>query len=302
VNLFEKLSGAAVERLSHEQVQALRSRYRAVRSRLQPVLKLIHGTFSAADLHRHLAARVDPDFEILMVHSSFNHMLPMFTGTAMDVLTMLVDFCGPRRTLAMPGFSLGDAGASDVVSSYQRKPWFDVRRTPSQMGIVTELFRRSKGVHQSLHPTHRVTAIGPLAEVLTAGHDAAETQCGPGTPFAFMAAQRTLILGIGKPFEVLTQVHYVEDFLGDAFPVPHEVHRVPITLKDERGTERPYTLRVRKFEWRRDMWRLSEIMPSPRLRHWTLHGMPLFATYARDVSDDLLAAAARGLTVFRKPE
>jgi hypothetical protein len=30
--------------------------------------------------------------------------------------------------------------------------------------------------------------------------------------------------------------------------------------------------------------------------------MPLFATYAGDVSDDLLAAAARGLTVFRKPE
>lgn len=299
MSLFEKLSGAAVERLSHGQIQTLRSRYRAVRMRLRPVLKLVNGTFSAADLQRHLAAEIGRDFEILMVHSSFNHLLPMFTGTAMEVVAMLADFCGGDRTLAMPAFYLGDGETSDIVASYRRKPWFDVRKTPSQMGIVTELFRRGEGVRQSLHPTHRVAALGPLAEALTAGHDAAETQCGAGTPFEFMAAHRTLILGLGKPFEVLTQVHYVEDLLGDRFPVPGDVRSVPVTLRDEGGAERPYTLRVRKYHRSRDMWKLRELMPPARLRRWTFHRVPLFATYARDVTDDLLAAAGRGAAVFR---
>ena len=43
------------------------------------------------------------------------------------------------------------------------------------MGMLTELFRRMKGVHQSLHPTHGVAALGPLAAEMTAGHDRAAT-------------------------------------------------------------------------------------------------------------------------------
>ena len=65
--------------------------------------------------------------------------------------------------------------------------------------------------------------------------------------------------------------------------------------------EYPYELRWRSFDWHRDMWKLREIVPAPRLRHWTFHRIPLFAAYAGDVTDDLVAAAARGVTVFRKP-
>ena len=299
VSLLERLSGVAVQRLSRDQVLMLRRRYHAVRTRLHPVLKLVNGTFTAADLRRHLEDRLPGDFEILMVHSSLNHMLPMFTGGAMDVLSALVDFCGPRRTLAMPAFYLGEPDAGGVIESYQRTPRFDVRRTPSQMGVVTELFRRSRGVRQSLHPTHRVAASGPLAGPLTAGHELAETQCGRGTPFEFMAAHDTLILGLGKPIEVLTQVHHVEDVLGDAFPVPADVRSVAVTLRDEGGSERPYTLRVRRFHQARDMWRLPRLVRPGRLQEWTFHRVPLFATRAHDVTEDLIAAARRGATVFR---
>jgi aminoglycoside 3-N-acetyltransferase len=299
VSLLEKISGVAVQRLSRDRVMRLRSQYYAVRSRLNPVLKLVNGTFTAADLRQHLRDRIPGDFEILMVHSSLNHMQPMFTSGPMDVLSALVEFCGPHRTLAMPAFYLGEPGAGDVVESYQRTPRFDVRRTPSQMGVVTELFRRSKGVRQSLHPTHRISASGPLAEALTSGHENADTQCGRGTPFEFMAARDTLILGIGKPMEVLTQVHHVEDVLGDAFPVPSEVRSVAVTLRDERGAERPYTLRVRRFHDVRDMWRLPQLVQPGRLSSWTFHRVPLFATRAAGVTEDLLTAARRGAAVFR---
>lgn len=300
VSFLERLSGLAVEHLDRRRLAALRDRYHALRTRFHPVLRFVNGTFGPGELRRHLEERLDGRFEILMVHSSVNHMLPMFTGSPLDVLRTLTDLCGPDRTLAMPAFYLRDERGLDVIASYERRPRFDVRRTPSQMGIVTELFRRTRGVRQSLHPTHRVTALGPLAEVLTAGHETAGTPCGRGTPFEFMAARDTLILGMGKPFEVLTQVHHVEDLMADAFPIPSIVRSVELTLRDERGEEHPFMLRMRKFERRRDMWKLPALMSTVRLQAWTFHGVPFFATRASYVTEDLLAAAGRGLTVFEE--
>ena len=301
MSLFEKLSGFTVERFSRERVMVLRNRYHAVRTRLHPVLRLVNGSFGVDELQRHLVERLRDDFEILMVHTSVNHMAPMFTGSPLELLQMLVAFCGEHRTLAMPAFYFGDPRAADALAAYQTMPCFDVRRTPSQMGIVGELFRRSPGVRQSLHPTHRIAARGPLAALLTVGHERAVTPCGAGTPFEFMAARETVILGIGKPIEVLTQVHHVEDLLGDRFPLPSEVRRAPVRLRDAEGIEHPYTLQLRRFQARRDMWRLRRLMPAEHLREWTFHGVPLFSTRARDVTEDLLAAALRGDTVLGRP-
>ena len=46
--------------------------------------------------------RIGADFEILMVHSSVNNMTPMYTGSPLEFVKMLISFCGPDRTLAMP--------------------------------------------------------------------------------------------------------------------------------------------------------------------------------------------------------
>ena len=96
-----------------------------------------------------------------------------------------------------------------------------------------------KSAHQSLHPTHRVAALGPLAAEIAAGHDRAAITFGTGTPFDFMAERDTLVIGIGKPFEVLTQAHHPEALLGDRFPVPSEEVTVPLTsATSEEGSGR----------------------------------------------------------------
>ena len=198
----------------------------------------------------------------------------------------------------MPAFYLGDPQLDDVVESYRRNPVFDVRRTPSQTGIVTELFRRTKGTVQSLHPTHRVAARGPLADELVRGHELADTACGRGTPFEFMAKRDTCIVGMGKPYEVLSQVHHVEDLLGEAFPVPQQVTSVAVVLRDASQVEHRYDLRWRSFQWHRDMWRLRGIMDRQQLREWQFHHVPFFATRAREVTDALIAAARNGTTLY----
>lgn len=302
MSLFETLSGLAVRHLPRERLLQLRRIYQGTRARLNPLMAAIHGHFGVSELRAHLEEKVGHDYEILMVHSSMNHMLPMFTGDAMGLLRMLEDFVGPERTLVMPAFYLGDPQINDVVESFRRSPVFDVRRTPSQMGVMTELFRRGKGVAQSLHPTHRIAARGPLAQEITAGHMSAGSTFGRGTPFDVMARHDTCIIGIGKPFEVLTQVHHVEDLLAEAFPVPGKLSQVPVTLRDSAKVEHAFELRWRKYDWPRNMWLLRELMAAEKLSEWRFHHVPLFMTRASDVTESLLQAAEMGKTLYQNQE
>ena len=295
---LEFASGLAVRYLKGGQVGALRDGYLRLRSRLAPLLRLVHGTFDADALRQHLDQRVGTDFEILMVHSSVNHMLPMYTGTPLALVRMLVDWCGPQRTLVMPAFYFGQAPWGGAFDTFSANPRFDLRRTPSQMGLATELFRRWPGVQISRHPVYRMSALGPLAPALTAGHEFAASPAGRGTPFEFMAGHRTRIIGIGKPMQVLTQAHHVEGAMGDAFPVPSVVGApLPMTLID-RAEQIPFLLTRRAYQGRFNIWRLRQIMARHSLQEWSFHHVPMFSTTAAEVTDQLLAAAQKGVTLY----
>ena len=295
---LEFVSGLMLRHLKGTQVQALRDGYFSLRTRMEPALKLIHGTFDSAALRAHLQQRVGDDFEILMVHSSVNHMKPMFTDTPLDLVRMLVDWCGPQRTLVMPAFYFGAPGFRGAFDTFQHTPRFDLRRTPSQMGLATELFRRMPGVVCSRHPVYRMSALGPLARELTAGHEHASSPAGLGTPFEYMAKRNTRIIGIGKPMQVLTQAHHVEGAMGDEFPVPSVVGEpLPMTLVD-RDEEIPFLLTSRSFQGRFNIWRLRQIMDRQTLLEWNFHHVPLFAARADEVTQSLVSAARSGVTLY----
>jgi aminoglycoside 3-N-acetyltransferase len=301
MSLFDAATGLALRYLPRDQFAALREQYFAMRIKMRPVLRTVYGGFDSAALKEHLDQRVGRDFEILMVHSSINHMKPMYDDNPLQFVRMLIEFCGAERTLAMPAFYFGDAELGGMSATFEKNPRFDVRRTPSQMGLATEIFRRTRGVRQSRHPVYRVCALGPLAEALTTGHETAESDCGRGSPFDVMTAHDTLILGIGKPFEVLTHIHHVEDLMGEDFPVPMSVgDHLPMTLIDGQD-EIPFILRRRGFTWKRNMWKLREIMGRDELREWRFHNVHLFATRARDVTRALKNSAKRGVTLYEEP-
>jgi aminoglycoside 3-N-acetyltransferase len=295
---LEFTSGLALRYLKAGQVAALRDAYLTLRARTAPVLKLVYGSFDAAALRAHLQQRVGDDFQILMVHSSVNHMKPMYTGTALHMVRMLVDWCGPKRTLVMPAFYFGAPGFKGAADTFEHNPRFDLRRTPSQMGLATELFRRMPGVVTSRHPVYRTAALGPLARELTAGHEHAVSPAGLGTPFEFMARHNARIIGIGKPMQVLTQAHHVEGAMGDEFPVPSTVSEpLPMTLLD-RDEEIAFLLTRRSYRGRFDIWRLRKLMDRHTLQEWTFHHVPMFATRAGEVTQRLIDAARRGVTLY----
>ncbi len=302
MSLLETVSGLAVRYLKRERLLALRAGYYTARTQLYPVMQAVYGTFDAVALRDHLEGRIGTDFEILMVHSSINHMKPMYTGTALDLVRMLISFCGPDRTLVMPAFYFGDPEIGGAYATFKQRPRFDLRKTPSMMGLATELFRRSPGVVQSRHPVYRMSALGPLAKQLTDGHERAGTPSGRGTPFEFMASHNTRIIGIGKPFQVMTQVHHVEEVMGDEFPVPGQ-YGAPLGMTLVDGKEEvPFELVPgRSLQWRFNIWKLRTIMDRDRLQEWNFHHVPMFSARAGEVTAALIDAAKRGVTLYDKP-
>ena len=292
--IYNLLRGA----ISQSRRNELKRRIARGRVRLAPLYRARYGTFTADELCAELARRLPPEAEILMVHCSFNDLKPMFLGDVRELLDCLVALCGGKMTLAMPAFFFGGA-ADDPVAHYRRRPVFDAGRQPSEMGLLSELFRRSKGVRRSLHPTHSICALGPLAAELVERHHLAETSFGEYTPFGVMATRKTAICGIGIDyFRCLTQVHAAEDLLGRRYPLSLRPARLPVQIKDLDGTTHAYDLPVGDQRINRRLERLERLLGPNELVQWRFHGVPLFVTSAARVTSALTAAALRGETIY----
>ena len=275
-------------------------RLAGLRKRFAPALRRLHGTFDAAALGEELRRKLPPRFDALMVHCAFDDLQPMFADSAGQLLGVLRDLCGPERTLVMPAFTF-HVPNGDLVAHFQKYPRFNVRRQPSQMGILSEVFRRTPGTKRSLHPTHSVCALGPLAEELTRGHERVPTTFGAGTPFAKMAEVDTVIVGLGKPFyRVLTQTHVPEDLIGARFPVPRTFREVDVVLVDAEG-DHPYRFRIDTSNIERRVHRLRAMLDRGDLTEWTFHGVPVFWTRARVITARMCEAALGGRTIYAGP-
>lgn len=259
------------------------------------------GTFDTEALRTHLEQRLGSDFDILMVHSSINHMAPYYTGGALELVKMLLEFCGPERTLVMPAFYFGDPAIGSVQATFSIKPEFDLRKSPSQMGLATELFRRFRGVKLSRHPVYRIAALGPQAEALVKGHETAPSPAGYGTPFDYMAKHNTMIIGIGKSFHVMTQVHHVDEVMGEDFPVPRAEPQsgggINVTVID--GIEKvPVLLQGNQFKWRFNVSKLPDLLNNNEMQCWNFHGVPFFSARADEVTSSLCRAAREGKSLY----
>ena len=113
---------------------------------------------------------------------------------------------------------------------------FDVLRTPSRMGLLTELFRRSPGVVRSVHPTHPVAVLGRPANDIVYEHYRSVTPCGVASPFGRLHERQGKILLLGTDISVLTFYHTVEELLEDSFPVsPFTKEVFHLYSKDDAG-------------------------------------------------------------------
>jgi aminoglycoside 3-N-acetyltransferase len=145
---------------------------------------------------------------VLLVHSSLSSM-GWVSGGPVAVIIALQKVLGPTGTLVMPTHSTDLSEPSRWESPPVPESWWPIIRdtmppyqpdlTPTRvMGIISETFRKQKGVLRSSHPHHSCCAYGPQAPHITNNHSLAFGM-GEHSPLARIYDLHgfVLLLGVG---------------------------------------------------------------------------------------------------------
>ncbi len=150
----------------------------------------------------------------VMLHSSF--AFSGFLGSPKELADVFLKCIGSSGNLLMVSLPY----SSSTYEYLQKMKTFDVRKTPSHMGLISESFRRREGVLRSFHPTHPVLALGPKAEWIIANHADCLYPCGPGSPFEKFSQLGGKIVFFNVPFTAMTLFHYLEHIVQKSLPFP----------------------------------------------------------------------------------
>lgn len=238
----------------------------------------------------------------VMAHSQCL-VLGQVDGGLFGIIRLLQDRIGSRGTLMMPTYP----ARGRTWERFTSDEVFDIRRTPSQMGLLTELFRRSKGVHRTMHPTHATAIWGADAEVWATGHGDNPSPFHPRSPFGRLHKANGKVIFLELDGLHLTQAHVAEDLLWQRFPSR-------VCIPD------PCRMRVRDRE--KNEWRVPTLLHDPRRsalldprwlyprlekrgivrRIWLRNYIPFVMVEARPFVDELMRLALdRSVTLYNRP-
>lgn len=142
----------------------------------------------------------------VFVHSSLSRF-GQVAGGAEAVCRAVIDAVDPAGTVIMPAFTFGLRDIPDPV--------LDIEKTPSCVGLVSEVFRTRFAARRSRHITHSVAAAGARAEWFTSGH--ARDAFDEESAFRRLCDARGYVLLLGVDYNSCTFFHAMEY----ALPVPY---------------------------------------------------------------------------------
>ena len=152
--------------------------------------------------------------DTLFIHSSFKSLGPV-DGGAGTVISALEDAVGQDGLILMPTFSL-------LPSREERIASWNINKTPSTVGWLTEFFRQMSGTYRSDHYSHSIAARGKGAKGFVADHLRREGYESPWDEYpwgktygihspmvrAYEGDAKLLMLGVD--YESSTYIHFVE--------------------------------------------------------------------------------------------
>ena len=152
--------------------------------------------------------------DTLFIHSSFKSLGPV-EGGASTVISALEEAVGQNGLILIPTFSL-------LPSREERVASWNVSKTPSTVGWLTEFFRQMPDTYRSNHYSHAVAARGKDAKAFVSDHLQREGYQSPwdhypwgktyGThsPMFRAYTMNAKLLMIGVDYQTSTYIHLVE--------------------------------------------------------------------------------------------
>ena len=173
--------------------------------------------------------------DTLLVHSSYKSFGGV-EGGPQAVIGALIAALGEEGTLIMPTFNFDFC---------QGEPW-DVRETPSHMGIITELVRKDPRSCRVFHPIYSFVVLGKHQERLCRSHY--RSSYGQNSVFGQLRDLDGKIMVVGLAYnDSMTFFHHVEEMEGVDYRYMKAFTGLVIDW-DGQSSEQTYTMLVRDIE------------------------------------------------------
>lgn len=235
--------------------------------------------------------------DVVFVHSSIDNLnigFPFF-----QVFHILQEILGPDGTMLFPTYPKSSSYAH--LSSGEI---FDIRKTPSYTGILTEFARRQQKAVRSLHPTKSVCAIGPRAEFLTKDHQNSPYPYDSCSPYHKLVDERSAkIIGLGVTTHHLSFVHCVDDALKKEFPIdPYHKRLFQAKCVNYAGrTEVVETFAHNMKMMNHDIPSYMRMyVPESTCNDRTILGRQFYSAKARELFELMLHLAKKNVTIYPK--
>lgn len=235
--------------------------------------------------------------DVVYVHSGMDGLNLAFPFYR--ILFLIQKVIGPEGTVVFPTYP------NHLVSSYEyllQETVFDVRRTPSYTGILTEFARRQRQAARSLHPTKSVCAIGPAAKELTATHHLSPYPYDTNSPYYKLIAHQGKIVGLGVTTNYISFGYCVDDALKEKFPVKvyHDrIFSAPcINYEGETVIVRTYAHDMSKVVHGDVRNFMKAHVSAAACQDLVVTGMKFFRASATRLFPEMLSLAERGITAY----
>jgi aminoglycoside N3'-acetyltransferase len=182
------------------------------------------------DLASILTALQVPRGGVLYVQCSLDWMQRGGINTA-TALPTLIDWT-QGGTLVMPSYPFH----STHQAYLETRPSYDVKRTPSAIGLLPEALRRTKGAVRSLDPDFSVVAYGADAAAIAGEAPAATDTFGPDSSYQRMIDRGATALGLGVSLNTCSFIHVIDSRMAESYPrSPWLEPRYALSVIDREG-------------------------------------------------------------------
>ena len=155
------------------------------------------------EVRRTLNALSIPRKAAVLLHSSFKN-LSREGYSAESILSSIVDYM-KEGNLLLPTMSWR------YVSP--ESPQFHPLKTPSNTGILSEVFLKKFNVLRSIHPTHSVAGLGKNVSTILGTHHLDDTPCSKKSPFSLLERNNGYVVMMGIGFDCCTLIHCAEELV-----------------------------------------------------------------------------------------
>lgn len=164
----------------------------------------------------------------IIVSSSFGNLNGNYTPK--DVVELLMEIVTPKGTIMMPYYP-----PTNSTIWAKENQVFDMVKTKSGTGVLTNVFSKMPGVIKTLHPTKAVCVWGKDAEELSLNHDKSTTPFYWDSPYGRLLIKGSKSLGLG--LKNIPIFHTFEDVLANPYSFHYQSKKYKLKLIKEDKSE-----------------------------------------------------------------